>query len=46
MTSTWSHGLACDIFYLFITSSTISKKLQYDGGRSYKQIENVTGQTM
>jgi len=26
-----SHGLACDIFYLFITLSTMSKKLQDDG---------------
>ena len=31
MTSMWSHGLACGIFSLFITSSTISKKLQDDG---------------
>jgi len=30
MMSTWSHDLACDVIYLFITSSTISTKLQDD----------------
>jgi len=29
--STWSHGLVCDVICLFITLSTISKKLQDDG---------------
>ena len=29
--SVWSHGWVCDIFYLFITSSTKSKKLQDEG---------------
>lgn len=31
MTSMWSHDLACDIFYLFVTLSTISKKLENVG---------------
>ena len=31
MTSTWSHCLACDIFYLFVTLASISKKLENDG---------------
>ena len=31
MTSTWSHGLASDIFYLFVTLASISKKLENDG---------------
>ena len=31
MTYLWSHGLACDVSYLFIMSSPMSKKLQEHG---------------
>lgn len=31
MMSSWSKGWVCDIFCLFITSSTKSKKLQDEG---------------
>ena len=31
MTPSWLPGLAYDVFYLYITSSTMSKKLQDDG---------------